>query len=457
MKKPKLSKKLLFFIPIIAGVIVIANMVINKQGPTRPERAEQRRAVSVVTAMPMTIVPKVTGYGYVQPTDTWEALPEVSGKIVEIHPELNKGTFVTKGELLVRIDPQSYGLAESRSVASIMNLEAQLKELEQQRINTEKLLEIERQKLQLTKQELDRKRTLFADGFISASELDQEEKNLLIQQTSVDNLLNNLQLIPSQKNALLARKESDVSSLSERRLDIEKTVIRAPFDCRISEVNIELNQFTPAGAILLKAVNVSEVEIPVQLSPTSFSNLLSPEVGEKSPLEAAKSGMDAIREMIGISATVRVPLFSREAEWPARFMRTSDSVDITTGAITIFVSVQQPYEKIIPSRRPPLVPNLYAEVELQGSSRSDRYVLPFQAIHDGFINTVNGEGRLQRQKVEVEMVMGDLAIISQGLSDTVTVITTDLVPVIEGMLVKPMVDSELNDRIQALNIAADRS
>jgi len=457
MKKPKLPKKLLFFLPVIAGAVIIANMVINKQGPSRPERAEQSRSVSVVTARPMTIIPKIRGYGYVQPTDVWEALPEVSGKVVEIHPELDKGTFVSKGELLVRIDPQTYGLAESRSVASIMNIEAQLKELEQQRINTENLLKIERQKLQLSEQELKRKRQLFKDGFISASELDQEEKNLLIQQSGVDNLLNTLQLLPSQEKALQARKESDVSSLSERRLDIEKTVIRAPFDCRISEVNIELNQFTPAGVTLLKAVNVSEVEIPVQLSPTAFSNLLSSKVAELSPLEAAKAGMDAIREMIGISATVRVPLFSREAEWPARFMRTSDSVDIDTGAITVFVSVRHPYEKIIPSQRPPLVPNFYAEVELQGSPRSDRYVVPFQAIHDGFLHTVNAEKRLERHKVEVEMVMGDLAIIHKGLSGTVTVITTDLVPAIEGMLITPQLNSELNDQIQALDIEVDRS
>lgn len=457
MKKPMFSKKVLFLIPVIAGVVVIANMVLNKQGPSRPERAEQSRTVSVVTVQPMTIIPKIKGYGYVQPTDVWEAIPEVGGRIVEIHPELDKGTFVTKGELLVRIDPQSYGLAESRGVASIMTIEAQLKELEQKQVNTEKLLEIERRKLQLTKQELERKRKLFEKGALSASELDREEKDLLVQQAGVDNLLNTLRLIPSQKKALLARKESDVSSLSERRLDIEKTVLRAPFDCRISEVNIELNQFAPAGATLLKAVNISEVEIPVQLSPTAFSNLLAPNITEASPLEAARLGMDAIREMIGISATVRVPLFSREAEWQARFMRTSESVDVDTGTITVFVSVQQPYEKVIRSQRPPLVPNLYAEVELQGSPRSNRYVLPFQAIHEGFVHTVTAENRLQRQKVEVEMVMGDLAIISQGLSDTVTVITTDLVPAIEGMLLNPMVNSELHDRIQTLNVAADRS
>lgn len=182
-------------------------------------------------------------------------------------------------------------------------------------------------------------------------------------------------MIPSQQRALLARKESDVSSLSERRLDIEKTVIRAPFNCRISEVNIELNQFAPAGAMLLKAVNISAVEIPVQLSLYEFSNLISPQVGDQSPIVATHLDMDAIRKLIGISAKVRMPLFHRKAEWQATFMRTSDSIDLDTGAITVFVAVDQPYEKIIPSVRPPLVPNLYTEVELQSSPRENRYIL----------------------------------------------------------------------------------
>lgn len=448
----KITKKLLFFIPVAAGVLLLITVVNNKKGPSRPQLAEQPRSVHVVTAQPMTIIPRVTGYGYVQPTETWEALPEVSGKIVEIHPELEKGAFIAKGDLLVRIDPQSYDFAESRGLASVMSVDAQLKELAQQKTNTQKLLDIERQKLQLTEQELERNKKLYEKGVISPSDLEQEEKNLLAQQTSVDNLINILQLIPSQETALQAQKQSDVSSLSERRLDIEKTVIRAPFNCRISEVNIELNQFAPAGTMLVKAVNISKVEIPVQLSPTELSNLLSPKVGELSPLTATKLNMDSIRKLIGISATVRLPLFNKKAEWEGTFMRTSDSIDLDTGAITVYVAVDQPYEKVIPSERPPLVPNLYTEVELSGSPRDNRFVIPFQAIHNGVVHLVDSENRLKKQEVTVEMVMGDLAVIQDGLVAGSTVITTDLVPAIDGMLLEPVVNEELSTLINNLDI-----
>jgi multidrug efflux system membrane fusion protein len=448
----KITKKLLFFIPVAAGVLLLFTMVNNKKGPSRPELAEQPRTVHVVTAQPMTIIPRVTGYGYVQPTETWEALPEVSGKIVEIHPELEKGAFIAKGDLLVRIDPQSYDFAESRGLASVMSVDAQLKELAQQKTNTQKLLDIERQKLKLTEQELERNKKLYEKGVISPSDLEQEEKNLLAQQTSVDNLINILQLIPSQETALQAQKQSDVSSLSERRLDIEKTVIRAPFNCRISEVNIELNQFAPAGTMLVKAVNISKVEIPVQLSLTEFSNLLPPNAGEQSPFTETKLNMNSIRKLIGISATVRLPLFNKKAEWEGRFMRTSESIDLDTGAITVYVAVDQPYEKVIPSERPPLVPNLYTKVELSGSPRDNRFVIPFQAIHNGVVLLVDAENRLMKQEVTVEMVMGDLAVVKNGLAAGSKVITTDLVPAIDGMLLEPVVNKELSTMINSLDI-----
>ena len=446
-------KKLLFFIPVAAGILLLFTMVSNKKDPSRPEIAEQPRTVHVVAAEPMTIIPRVTGYGYVQPTETWEALPEVSGKIVEIHPELEKGAFIAKGDLLIRIDPQSYGFAESRGLASVMSVDAQLKELAQQKINTQKLLDIERQKLKLTEQEVERNRRLHEKGVISPSSLENEEKNLLIQQTSVDNLVNILQLIPSQETVLKAQKKSDISNLSELRLDIEKTVIRAPFDCRVSEVNIELNQFTPAGVPLVKTVNISKVEIPVQLSPTELSNLLSSTVGEQSPLIATNLNMDSIRRLIGITATVHVPLFNKKAEWEGTFMRTSDAIDLDTGTITVYVAVDQPYEKVIPSERPPLLPNLYTEVELSGSPRDNRIVIPFQAIHNGVVYLVDAENRLKKQEVAVEMVMEDLAVIHNDLLANAIIVTTDLVPAIDGMLLEPVVNEELSSMINNLDIS----
>ena len=438
----KYIKRFIFFIPVIVGVLFVVTMVKNKQEPNRPEAKERSRAVSAITVEPMSVIPRVVGYGYVEPTDSWGAIPEVSGKVIEIHPELKRGAFFSKGDLLLRIDPVSYGLAETRGLASVMSVDAQLKELSQQKENTGRLIEIEKEALLLTEKELERKRKLTKKGYISQSDLDQEEKNLLNQQTTLKNLFNTLDLIPSQEKALLAQKDSDQSSLSEMQLDIERTIIRAPFDCRISEVNIELGEFAQVGSTIVKAINIAEVEIPVQLPPSEFVNLLA------LPFDAAKIiagglDMDKVREMIGVKAEVRLPMFHREAVWQGVFRRTSESVDLETGALTIYVAVQHPYEKMKPGVRPPLVPNLYCEVELRGAPREAKFVVPIRAVHNGTVYLSNSEGRLESRTVVVDMVMGDFAVIGTGLAAGDTIILTDLVPAIEGMLVQPVLDLEL--------------
>jgi multidrug efflux system membrane fusion protein len=446
----KNRKRFLFIIPLLCGLFLFYTMVSNKKGPKRPEISERVRTVSIIHARETTVIPRVTGYGYVEPTETWEAIPEVSGKIVEIHPELEKGTFVAKGDLLLKIDPQSYGLAASRGQATVMSVDAQLVELQQEKTNTERLLDIERQAFKLAKQEFVRNQDLFEKGYISASEMDMEKKSLLAQETSIKSLENNLSLLPSREKVLNAQKDSGVSSLSELQLDIEKTEIRAPFDCRLAEVNVELYQYASAGSTLLKAINISAVEIPVQLAPAEFVNLLSESPADGTILDQ-KFNMDDIRRAIDISATVRLPLFSKEAIWDAQFMRTGESVDMQTGALTVYVAVQNPFAKIKPSERPPLMPNLYCEVELQGRPRANRYIIPVHAVHNGSIYLVDKEKRLKKQTVEVEMVMKDMAVIRDGLSDGDEVITTDVVPAVEGMLLAPVINQRLMAKIDAFN------
>lgn len=441
------GKRFLFFLPVIAGILLLVVLMKNKPGPARPHLEEMSRPVNVIEVRSMRVFPRIRGYGYAEPSETWQAIPEVSGRVVEIHPDLKKGTFLKKGEVLFKIDPQNYGLAESREQASVMNVEAQLRELSQQKENTARLLEIETQALELGRKELARKKELHKRGFVSLSELELEEKSLLAQEKTIKNLQNSLDLIPSQQKALLAQKESGVSTLDQRRLDLERTIIRAPFDCRISEVRVELNEYASVGSVLAGAISIDKVEIPVKLTPGQFASLL-PTPFEIRPLLDKGFSMENLRKLVGLSARVRLPMFHKEAVWKGEFRRTGESVDPETGALTVFVAVDKPYEKIRPGVRPPLVPGLYCEVELQGRGRDNRFVVPASALHGGELFLLDSEKRLERRKVTVETAMDDYLIISGGLSDKEMVVLTDLVPAISGMLLTPVEDEDVMQAIE---------
>lgn len=443
----KILKKILFIIPVICGIALLVWMKSNKQPPARLDFKKRVQTVRIIPMEKTPVVPRAISYGYVEADRTWEAISEVSGKIVFMNKNLKKGYFIQKGELLLKIDTTAYGLAETRGMAELLNVDARLKELDQSRKNTQRLLDIEKKALAISAQELKRMQELFDKGVVSASILEKEERNFLARQTAVNNLQNTLALIPSQKKALLAQKKSGESTVSQQRLDVAKTEIYAPFNCRLSSVNIELDQYESAGSVLVKAESIDRAEIPIQLSPKNFLNLMPREHGAKIP---GLPDMETLRKAIALTtARVRLPMDEmKQVEWEGWFSRTSESMDLKTGAITVYIIVDKPYEKLIPGKRPPLLTNMYVEVELRGQPIPDRFVVPRSALHEEKIYICTPENRLKIKPVKIEFQMEDMAVLSTGVEQGERLVLSDLIPAVEGMLLKPVPALDIAEQLR---------
>ena len=454
IENKKLLKKLLIIIPVVCGILFFIAMKMNKSQPVRFENRERVQTVRIIPLERMTVVPRVISYGYVEADRTWQAIPEVSGKIVFVNENLKKGFFIKKDEVLFQIDTTSYGLAESRGVADLMNVDARLKELEQSRKNTERLLAIEKKSLASAGQELKRKKELLTNGYISVSDLEKEERIFLGHQTTVNNLQNTLDLIPSQKKALLAQKKSGQSTVTQQKLDIAKTEIRAPFDCRLVNINIQLYQFAAAGTVLIEAESIDRVEIPVFLTPKSFLKLLPREYGESA---VQMLDMEIVRKAIGITARVRLPMGDESnIGWDGLFSRTGESLDLKTGALTVYITVDNPYDNVIPGKRPPLITNMYVEVELKGKPLPARFLVPRSSVHDKKVYLCNWENRLEIKPVDVEFYMGDVAVVSEGIEQGSKLILSDLVPAVEGMLLKPILAKETLEQLKQYTVGESK-
>jgi len=243
--------------------------------------------------------------------------------------------------------------------------------------------------------------------------------------------------------------------VTERQLDVAKTEIVAPFDCRLSEVNVELNQYAAVGSLMLKAESIHRAEIPVQIPPQKFMTLL-PKMSRS--FMPGQMNMEMLRKAIGITALVRLPINKGNVTWEGRFSRTSESMDMTTGAVTIYVTVDDPYDNVIPGKRPPLLTNMYVAVELRGKPLSDQNVVPATAVYGNRVYIVGTDNRLKIKPVNVAWVMGDLAVLEPCEKNHVNseighessigciaepgemLVLSDLVPAIEGMLLNPVLD-----------------
>ena len=135
-------------------------------------------------------------------------------------------------------------------------------------------------------------------------------------------------------------------------------------------------------------------------------------------------------------------------EWPARFARTSDTIDPKTRTIGVIVAVDGAYAGAQPGGRPPLTKGMFVEIEVRTCARDEWIVVPRAALHDGRLYLAGSDGRLNIQSVTTGLVQGDLAAIAQGIETGQQIVVSDLVPAIQGMLLAPRGDDAAMKRLR---------
>jgi multidrug efflux pump subunit AcrA (membrane-fusion protein) len=153
--------------------------------------------------------------------------------------------------------------------------------------------------------------------------------------------------------------------------------------------------------------------------------------------------MRAIRTVFNVEALVRLRTGDFVVQWVGRFDRIREELDLQTRTLRVVIAVDRPYENVVPGQRPPLSPGMFCEVELRGAPRPDQIVVPRTSVRDNVVYLINRDNRLAAQPVEIAFSQGGFSVIAQGLSGGERLVVSDPTPAIEGMLVEPMVDTEI--------------
>ena len=446
MKKTRL-KQLLILPAILIGVVILVLLVRNSAQPVRMVESEQATAVRVISVPEITIAPQLMATGNVQPSRVWSGIAQVSGKVTELHPRLKRGALIRQGEMLLQIDPRNYELAITQAEAGLEAIRVQLDQIDMQENNAKALLEIEQQALKVAKSEFQRKQKMFQRKTISQSDLGKEQRTLLAQQRSVQTLINSIRLYPVDRRLLAAELERQQAQLADARLNLERTTIRMPFNGRIAEVKVEQQQFVGLGSLMVVADGVEKAEIAVQIPMERLGNLIHSEA-EINPTEP---GSVEIGKLLGLSARVLLQQNQYLIEWDAKVTRLSDALDPRTRTVGVIIEVDHPYARVQPGRRPPLVKGLFVDVLLQGEPRERQLVIPLSALRDQQLYIVNQAQHLEQRPVNIRSRGSDYAIIDSGLQAGEQVVISDLIPAVEGMLLKPVADDAAQQRLLDLD------
>ncbi|UYG03973.1 efflux RND transporter periplasmic adaptor subunit [Halomonas sp. LR3S48] len=440
----RLGRALVVFAGVAVGAALLVLFVANRQAPERSEASVTPTSVAFIEARPLAFRLEARGHGVARPAETWQAIANVSGRIVERHPGLENGSLLAEGSLLVALDPSRYELAIAEAEAELASLRAELAQLETEADNARRLLELERERLSLAERELARIERLAESGSVSTSQRDEQRRSTLAQRQAVASLENTLALMPSRSDVLAAQRERAAARLGQARRDLEDTRFLAPYDLRLGEVAVEQHQFVATGQRLFEADSLAAAEVEAHIPLAMMRRLLAGVVPDEPPRSALE--LSERLELANIEAEVAL-VGAEGVGWTGRLVRVASGLDPATRTVRAVVRVADPYQDVLPPDRPPLQRDMYTRVRLSTPSREPLLVVPASAVHQGELYLVDDEDRLVRRDVDVSFEQGGMAVIAAGLVPGERVVVTGLASAIQGMALAPRRDAALERQL----------
>ncbi|HHL32569.1 MAG TPA: HlyD family secretion protein [Oceanospirillales bacterium] len=444
----KILKKLPILPIIVLTSVAIVIIAVKIKAPiAHEELGYPAKAVEVIKAKKIPFRARVMAFGNVEPAILMKAKAEVSGKIVYIHPKLKQGASLTKGTVVLRIEPTTYEISLNQSKAGLAGSKSSLAQLVAEEKSAKGALKIAQEKLDFERKELKRLQAMWDKKLIARTTLDAEEKNVLSLAQQVQDIEGKLSAFASRKATVAAQIKQSESLVNKGKDSLGRTEITLPFDARIGQVFVENGEFTAIGAALFEALGVQAVEINAQLPLKQFRALVAGIFDTENTSLSLQNPeiMQAAIKNLKLEARVRlVGNISDQSEWSGELIRLSESVDPSRDTLGLVVAVNNPYDRVIPGVRPPLLKGMYTSVEFFAPSK-DTMVIPRKAVHQGRVYVALENNTVDIRPVEIAYSQGDLVVIKNGLKDGENIIISDMIPVMQGLpIIQMMAENYAN-------------
>jgi multidrug efflux system membrane fusion protein len=375
------------------GFAILWLFVVTRGVPETRDPVIPSPLVRVMTVQPENVQFSVRSQGMVAPRTESDLVAEARGRVLSVSQSLVEGGFFRTGDELLRLDDREHRIARDRAEATVRLRESEAR---------------------LAAAEAARRRQLKSRGAASAADLEQFESRELVAKASL-----------AEARAALAQVE----------LDLERTVVRAPFDGRVREQSVDVGQFVSPGIKLgrIFAVDYSEVRLPIQTDELAYLDESFIRLDRRDELE---------EDVEGSPVRLTGRFGGRELAWEARLVRAEAAIDEQTRMLHVVARIDDPYlleaeteeSTNAAPKRVPLRAGLFVTAEIEGRSVSDVFVLPVMALRDGdrvFIR--DEEDRLRVREVAVLRRDRGQVVIEQGLEAGDQVIISPLRIYSEGM------------------------
>lgn len=364
---------------IIALLILVVGAGLSFAAVKFGRHAEQVPAkrpvpdVELVVAQLGEVTLELESQGIVQAVTETRAAAEVPGRVVRVTPSWDAGGTFKSGEELLVLDDADYkaALAQAEAAAAEVALAVKVEE--------------------------ERGRQAVRDW------------NKLATGTPESDLVTR----GPQLKAARARSAAADAAVEKARRDLERTVLRAPYDGRIRTTLTDIGSYAAPGAPLAEfyATSAYQVSLPLSLDEYGFLAAAS-----ETKVILTAGGGDHILTL------------------PATLVRTGADIDRASRSIHVVAEIK-PGEK----PHPWLVPGLFVKAALPGMTLKNIVRLPRRCLLPGDRVAIAGsDDKLTTRAVKVARSTRDEVFLSEGVKPGDRVLATVLAVITEGLEIHPV-------------------
>lgn len=362
--KKKKSRK--WLVPVLILFVAALAAAAYFKGQNKPKGQE----VTVEEVEKRTIVEKVTASGKIFPETEVKISSDVSGEIVELY--IQEGDSVRVGQVLAKIDPDTYESTVQRGRASVNSAKANQAASATQ-IETSKA-QIQQIQAQLTNAKAihERNTKLLSDGVISQVEFDQSLSTLAGLQANKQSAEASLIAARKQVESASYSVESAEATLRELQTSLNRTTIKSPTDGVVSSLSVEQGErvvgtMQMTGTEMMRIANLSAMEVQVDVSE---NDILRVSLNDDVEIE-----VDAYldRKFKGVVTEI------------ANSASNIGGASLNTDQVTNFVVKvridSDSYKDIVgPNKRYPFRPGMSASVDITTEVKEGMLSIPIQAV-----------------------------------------------------------------------------
>jgi len=373
---------------IIVALLGAQILIASRPSVPKTSRAEKATFVEVLTAHLQDERSTIIAYGTIQAHQQITVQPEVSGLVIQHNPDLVKGGTIAQGEALLQIDPRDYQYSLNEEQAALAKAEFDLKvELGNQAVA-------------------------------------QREWNLLKpSEGEISDLSKQLALRrPHLKEKQIALKAAQ-SRLAKARLDLQRTILRTPFNALVLSESVEVGQLINTQSSVATLVGTDEFRAQVSVPIHQLDWITFP-----APGTPHGSRVRIIREIGNSQSGIRI----------GRVVELLGDVTQNGRMAQVLISIPDPLG-LQPNQtnRRPLLLGEYVRVEIEGPILSNVVILPRHTIREGTrVWVKNKDSQLEVRPVKIVQSRKDSVLITHGVQEGDQIITSQLPAAIPGLLVE---------------------